>query len=313
MKRRRGTACLLLVCGLALVGCQDDEPQAHSSDSNNSKADGGVDGGADIEEDRVGANTCADIDCAASSRVCEETANGAQCGRCLDGLLEDENTNTCREPRDCDDLNCPPGSDCTQTPGQDATCGDGCAGNDPPGIADGDGGCIPCPACDGPNEDGPYLEAALVKGNEKECICKPAKGYYYSLAPNVGIYPCDQDGDGWVDIAARTWLEHHDPVIRVNARCELRKVATFFLHNDAGSEPLEVTVPETTSMSPIPRKKSENSLPVINPAMPPKVSRNRKPSRNSTHSPASQTRANTRMNTTLNRGCSLKMRQPLMK
>jgi hypothetical protein len=173
--------------------------------------------------------TCAELAtlCAEKHRKCQDHPGAnATCEGCVEGFLEDPQTGACRLPVSCKDLaSClPPAKKCVEgEPGKDATC-----------VASG------CPLCDGPNEDGPYPEFT----QEGKCICKTLPGYFYFLGLDVGTFPCDRDGDGWVRQSAKYALESKDKAIRDNARCELRTVDRFVLHNEGGQKlPLALDTP----------------------------------------------------------------------
>jgi hypothetical protein len=173
--------------------------------------------------------------CADAGRECLEPQPGeAECGECLDpAQVLDADTGRCRPPKTCADIECQPDQYCVMPVSGDAFCSDSCQGPDgTPGIVDPQGNCIACPACDdaGRGEDGPYLDSLSAEG---KCICRTLDGYYWSNAP-AGVFPCDADGDGWVRIGARAAIVSSDPVVSSNARCSLRTIDRFVLHNEAG-------------------------------------------------------------------------------
>lgn len=87
-----------------------------------------------------------------------------------------------------------------------------------------------CPACTGTG----VVEGPGIKLSSGSCICPTQPGYFFSESGSRTAVPCDADGDGWVRSAARFYLNHADPTLRENARCELRVVNQFVLHNDLG-------------------------------------------------------------------------------
>lgn len=159
--------------------------------------------------------------CAAKNMLCVESESGAVCQGCKSGYLFDAAAASCRLPLSCATLPVP--------------CGNGRTCRE--GTATTDAACyVPCPPCRGEGEDGSWPE--LTRNGK--CICKTKPGYFYSLSGTTGTFPCDADGDGWVRDAARFSLEGDDPAMRANARCSLRKVNAFVLHNERGET---LTVP----------------------------------------------------------------------
>lgn len=170
--------------------------------------------------------TCATLDCGADHRVCEEEPNG-HCTGCLDGFVEDPDTGRCRATLSCADLTCDETEECAEaTSSTDAFCRPDCG---PDALWSGRR-CEPCPPCDGPGEVRRWPAPAASGA----CVCETAPGYFYTLSANVGAAPCDADGDGWTRESARTALESTDPVLRANARCDLRTIDRFELRNEAG-------------------------------------------------------------------------------
>ena len=99
-----------------------------------------------------------------------------------------------------------------------------------------------CPSCGDVGE----VQGPGIRLQGGACICQTQPGYYYSVSGSIGPKPCDADNDGWVRDSARFALQHSDPVLKANARCDLRTVQAFVLHNDIGQErvvPLQVPVP----------------------------------------------------------------------
>lgn len=174
-------------------------------------------------------------ECTDVGRKCvEDTPGEAECGECLQASqLLDQETGRCRDPIKCDGIECGPGEMCVEGPGRDAFCSTDCSGpNGEQGLVNQDGACVLCPLCDDAagGEDGPFLDSLTRNG---DCICKTRPGFYWSLAP-IGVETCDADGDGWVRIGAQTSIDHDDAVISSNARCNLRSISAFVLHNEGG-------------------------------------------------------------------------------
>lgn len=196
--------------------------------------------------------------CAAANRACLDAAP-AHCGECLTGFLEE--AGACRAVKTCEGLACAANHlTCTAPAAHtDAVCGGCVDGYKRSGSAcvaltcadiavdcaakrgvcelQSTGGAVcrvaapGCTlACDGIGEDGPWPERA----RDGSCVCKTLPGFFYSLSGSVGTFRCDADGDGWVRDTASFALASADPAIRTNARCALRYVDRFVLHNDRG-------------------------------------------------------------------------------
>lgn len=168
--------------------------------------------------------TCASLACGAENRECESLPNG-RCTECKPGFVEDRASSTCRPVVTCSQLTCPADEACIEAGvNTDARCQTGCA----QGSLWNGTRCEPCPPCNGVGENG-RLDTTTLSG---ACICKTNPGYFYSLAADVGTFACDADGDGWVRESARNSLESNDPLLRTNARCELRKIDRVVLRNE---------------------------------------------------------------------------------
>jgi hypothetical protein len=85
--------------------------------------------------------------------------------------------------------------------------------------------CVTCPDCAGD-------EGLLTLHGW--CICPTEDGEYWSTAGDVGAYPCDADGDGWVRDSARYAIESDDPVLRGQAQCALQVIEQITLQNEDG-------------------------------------------------------------------------------
>lgn len=181
----------------------------------------------------VARTTCAELDCNAQHRACEETPNG-HCAGCLPGFVEEPGTGACRPVRTCAELTCSPGEECVEGDEGDAFCRVDCGEH---ALWSGSR-CEPCPPCTDEGEEG----RSPTPTRAGACICRTSPGYFYSTAGDVGSFPCDADGDGWVRESARLALESTDPVLSANARCTLRTIDRVVLVNEAG-ESREVLLP----------------------------------------------------------------------
>jgi hypothetical protein len=168
----------------------------------------------------VGSGCASTLTCKAGyCRACTSDVAGCPCGvlGCTGLVCGAEEF--CREPYTCATL--------------PASCGAGFACVE--GGPDSDAACVPalvCPPCDQLGEDGPFPQGT----SEGKCICRTLFGYFYSVGNFTGTLPCDKDGDGWVRDTAQYALNSADPVIRENARCDLRRVTRVVFHNEAGQE-----------------------------------------------------------------------------
>ena len=170
---------------------------------------------------------CDEAGCEGQGRVCGEGPPLA-CGGCRPGLVEQDHGGACRPPRRCEDLDCAD-LGCVEDPaGGDARCGEPCEGRT---LYNGQR-CVPCPPCDdaAAGEDGPEDRPTQAGA----CICRTAPGFFYAEANELGVVPCDADGDGWVRDSARVALESGDPVLVDNVRCALRTIDRIVLHNEEG-------------------------------------------------------------------------------
>lgn len=170
--------------------------------------------------------TCAELACELDHRTCEELPTG-RCIGCLPGYLEEPATGVCRPIRTCAEVTCPQGEVCF-LPGdhEDAACRVDCGDS----AIWGGRRCEPCPPCTDAGEEGRWSTPTRAGS----CICRTAPGYFYSTAGDVGSFPCDADGDGWVRESARLALESADPALATNARCALRTIDRFVLIDEAG-------------------------------------------------------------------------------
>jgi len=166
--------------------------------------------------------------CAGVHRFCDGDPT-AHCTDCLYGLggidyLEDGSTGLCRPAITCADITCGTAQECQEhTATTDAYCRPDCDADEIWSVW----GCVGCPDCDGEGEVGVWPEAT----SDGRCICQTEDGYFYNVAGDIGAYPCDDDGDGWVRESARVALDSEDDKILANARCDLRTIDRFVLQN----------------------------------------------------------------------------------
>ncbi len=173
--------------------------------------------------------TCETLKCEESNKGCSE-APVAHCTGCLPGFKKAGNE--CVKTKTCADISCQPQTETCidlENDDQDAFCRKSCPGATQiwNGVK-----CESCPKCDEEGEDGIWPWPTLA-GN---CICKTKPGYFYSVAAEMGVIECDKDKDGWVRESARIFINSEDPALRINARCDLRKVDRFKLVNEADEE-----------------------------------------------------------------------------
>jgi hypothetical protein len=174
----------------------------------------------------VAEKTCPELDCASLHRDCASVPAG-HCTDCLSGYVADLVDAHCRPVLTCDDLLCTEGTSCFEaTENADAKCQPGCSATS---VWNGRR-CEPCPPCTHEGE----LGQAVSPTSAGYCICNTAPGYFYSLGADIGTFACDADGDGWTRESARSAVTSPDPVLRANARCELRSIDGFELVNESG-------------------------------------------------------------------------------
>ncbi|MCA9512359.1 MAG: hypothetical protein KC560_16740, partial [Myxococcales bacterium] len=180
---------------------------------------------------------CAALGCGDLGRVCEGEPFAA-CGACEPGAVE-ENPGApggrCVRRLACEDIACLEGQFCIEGDvNTDAVCSDRPCPEGQALRAQGVGGvCVDCAIqCGETGETGetyPY-----TRQDSDECICETRTGFYADVAGAVRALPCDEDGDGWVRLSARSALESEDPTIQANARCPLREIDRFELRNQHG-------------------------------------------------------------------------------
>ncbi|TAK22251.1 MAG: hypothetical protein EPO40_28695 [Myxococcaceae bacterium] len=188
--------------------------------------------------------TCATLDCPTQHRACSMDATGARCGACEGGYVEE--AGACRALRTCATVMCAAGQRCVEGSGTtdarceaSATCAEGQI-RDRFTMT-----CVDCPlSCAGgivrrgltgrPHPDTVYVGDGVAG----RCICETQPGYYLEEGATGGVFPCDADGDGWVQANARGVIEVPTTdmgraPLRVNARCRVREMTAVELVNDA--------------------------------------------------------------------------------
>jgi hypothetical protein len=174
---------------------------------------------------------CETLGCAALGRSC----GAAACGGCITGLIPTvpgDNTSACRLPRGCDTLTCGGNEFCNDgVPGQDAVCATRPCADPNQALRVDTNACVTCPGtCGQPGEAPRFWPYTVSQSNR--CICETLPGYFYDLAGISAARPCDDDADGWVNVAAKALVEGTDPTLRSNARCRVRTVDRVTLENE---------------------------------------------------------------------------------
>ena len=218
---------------------------------------------------------CATIlnECQRKNRDCRESWFGpnedARCGPCptattldTEGVCRcdkeltkwDSGGGLCVPVATCLDLSCETSGDiCVAAAGdKDAYCDDGCA----VGFlwSEQTESCLPCPPCEEftGTKTAVGVNGRIVNDTGDTCLCATTPGYFFSGAGQVGVFPCDADGDGWVRESARASMYASDvnpagidrlKALHDNARCTVRQVTTFVLANDHG-QTKDVAVPD---------------------------------------------------------------------
>lgn len=175
---------------------------------------------------------CDVLGCDQLNRQCEEGAS-FECGVCLNGFTQDlSDSDRCRPLITCDNLNCAElGTSCTPADlNSDAYCEVNCGQR---AVFNGRE-CTPCPPCQGEGETG--ISRRLTSAGY--CVCNTSLDHFYSTSGEVGTFPCDADGDGWLRENARLAMESDDPILRSQAKCTLQKVHSIKLRNEKGEERL---------------------------------------------------------------------------
>ncbi len=93
-------------------------------------------------------------------------------------------------------------------------------------------GCVECPSCAamGAGSKG----VPMLTEDQLQCLCQTEPGYFFSFAGEIGIHPCDADGDGWVRESARASVESKDAALSAQARCSVGRIEAVVLQNDWG-------------------------------------------------------------------------------
>lgn len=188
--------------------------------------------------------TCAEAGCDALGRRCIEDGF-ADCEACLDGLAAmdpDDPLSQCLERLSCFDISCGEGEVCREsTSGGNASCVE-VPCEDGQAYSELSSGCVTC----GGNCSG--IEGATgafwpFTDDGGRCLCETEVGWYLDTSSSLLPEPCDQDGDGWIRIGAREYVEASDPEVAANARCDVRTIDRIALQNDLGQR-LEVLLCE---------------------------------------------------------------------
>lgn len=190
--------------------------------------------------------TCESLGCATRNRQCVTMPMAsAQCGGCLGGFLEE--AGTCRARRTCATLTCRMGERCDDSdPMTDARCVSTMMCTTGQIVDRFTNTCVDCPtACAGgatiPGYTGRPAPETLFDGEGRpgRCICETQPNYYLEVGGTLGVFPCDADGDGWIQQNAQAALEV-SPMdlgrtpLRTNARCRVRQMRAVELVNVHG-------------------------------------------------------------------------------
>lgn len=213
--RTSSIASVMLIASVAAIGSA-----CGSDPSSTGDAQGGA-GASNSEAGQGGDGGCgAESPCAAGASGSDGVVEVP--GGCPTGQIEVRGE--CVTPQDCDPA-CQVGLGCHPTSGKCFTC------EHPPSCGDEEG------------QTGRTLIRAAKAG--AECLCETEPGYYWSSSAHAAV-ACDADADGWVTQAAQAAIDGSDPVLKLNARCDVRTVASVVLQNEAGAVhevALEVALP----------------------------------------------------------------------
>jgi hypothetical protein len=150
-------------------------------------------------------------------------------------MIEDRATGECVPLMTCSDLDCPNISVCEpEFDGNPAYCLEthGCSETELWNPLQ--ERCVTCPVCGDDEGESNRRWPVLTKGTNR-CICATSPGYFFSDSTDLSIYPCDRDEDGWVRSDARGAMSKSaDDPIRINARCNLRRIDRFVVINGKG-------------------------------------------------------------------------------
>ncbi len=201
-----------------------------------------IDDRANCDDDPNDAHSIA-VDCELAQRECVPSAEGAACGACLAGLVDDPSTGGCRAIdtfAECDvEDDCAEGLICSaRAPAADARCLPAACGEGE-AFDLGAGGCTDRCDCRGEGLTGRPWPVTDWNG---DCVCETVDGYFFNTAAGSRRAElCDADEDGWTRRSAFSHIESPDEAVRLNARCPLRTIDRVVLVNEAGQS-LELTV-----------------------------------------------------------------------
>ena len=186
--------------------------------------------------------------CMDQMRSCLEGGDGAICGDCIEGFVEEPNSGECRSLDtfiDCDSNDeCPGDLECIVL--EPATASR----------------CLPLPCDEGEtwdlrdqectgrcNCDGVGLTGRVwpVTDWNGDCVCETEPGFFFNTS--IGsrqAEPCDADGDGWTRRSAFEHVTDADAAVRLNARCDVRSIDRVTLVNEYGQS-LDVTIQELSN------------------------------------------------------------------
>lgn len=174
--------------------------------------------------------------CQAQQRQCVPSEQGATCGDCLEDLVEDPQSDTCRPLSDFNDCrgdeDCPAPLSCISLrPNQEprclpAPCPQGQSWDQRTQACTGRCGCT---------GEGLTGEPWPVTDRNGDCVCETLPGYFFNTSTGSRQgEPCDADGDGWTRRSAFAHVNHDDLAIQANARCEIRSIGQLRLVNEYG-------------------------------------------------------------------------------
>jgi len=183
----------------------------------------------------VGADPCGALGCQQRHQVCDQTGTPHCADACTAGYTWEAGLKACRPLKSCAEIVCPATQTCMPaTDSTDARCDNSrCAAGQ--GWDSVTAQCRPCaqdfaPRCDSAGETGAVL--VLDSKDGATCGCETQPGYYIGAQGGAAV-PCDADKDGWVSDSAQSSLEGNNAIVRVNSRCDVRRVASVILTNEA--------------------------------------------------------------------------------
>lgn len=188
--------------------------------------------------------------CEDDNRSCSLSTGSPVCGDCVDGYLEDPDTDACVDVVTCFDLDCESlGQRCTEAEftgagAVGATCSDNPC--EEGYLLSGDS-CVECSQCyEFPSGGAPTARPGVI-GNELEafesgltamCVCQfdPDLAGRFQSVETGQITLCDADGDGWTNVrfmdVIKLDLDAADNTLAQNATCDLRTIDRFELRSD---------------------------------------------------------------------------------